>query len=222
MLFRSCAISFPIYCVFSFHYHEELLFKFFHVFCLSTIIFFIMEYEFFRVRYFLSYTLFSPMPSISFSLCLFICDYFFLPNYYILLIYFILLSDKSISFPINLPAYFFWDFIALLHHHLPPSASIYFSTLLSCYLSFCQFLFSFLVGCLWPAWLFSKYLNTFFSQYHLSNLHSTKLEDNNDLKVDAQKKVEPITIGELLNKNIKRKKSLRTLCSQYIKSYFFH
>ena len=84
------------------------------------------------------HTLFS-YASNFFSLCLCLCNYFFLPNYYILLIYFILLYDKSISFPINLPAYLFWDFIALLHHHLPPSASIYFSTVLSCYLSFYHF-----------------------------------------------------------------------------------
>ena len=113
LILLMCAISFPIYCVFSFHYHEELLFKFFTFFCFSMIIFFLMEYDFFRVRHFLSYALFSPMRSISLSLCLCICNYFFLPNYYILLIYFILLYDKSISFPINLSINQFYSCLSL-------------------------------------------------------------------------------------------------------------
>lgn len=60
------------------------------------------------------------------------------------------------------------------------------------------------------------------SEIKLENsLHSTKLEDNNDLKVDAQKKVEPITIGELLNKNIKRKKAYELYVPSILSRIFF-
>lgn len=52
-------------------------------------------------------------------------------------------------------------------------------------------------------------------------LHSTKLEDSNDPKIDSQKEVEPMSIGEFLNRNIKRKKAYELYVPSILSRIFF-
>ena len=175
-----CAISFPIYCDFIWILMNKIFItmrsfnlSFFTFFCLSTIIFLLWNMIFFVCATF--FHIHSFLLCVQFlSLCVFA---YVITSFYPIIIFYssILFYDMinlslspSIYQSINsIPAYLF-EILSMFP---------YITVLLSIFLSFCQFLFSFLVGCLWPARLSSKYLDTFYSQYHLSNIDSYHLNN---------------------------------------------